>query len=80
MCFLWTYSQYTCILPVINFCIPVFPNLDHIHPAASLSSQRQAALDLIGRILGPKSEIFHVDIVPNNDPELRDTFTVSSLL
>lgn len=56
----------------------VFPNLDHIRPSASHEDQRQAAQDLIGRVLGPKSSSFHVDIIDNKDPDLRDTFNLVS--
>ncbi|XP_045159526.2 alpha-N-acetylglucosaminidase-like isoform X2 [Mercenaria mercenaria] len=56
----------------------VFPNLDHIRPSATLEDQRQAAQELIQRILGPKSSSFQVDIVVNNDQEYRDTFNLIS--
>jgi hypothetical protein len=66
------------LVTVIFICISVYPNLDHIRPSASLNDQRQAALDLIARIIGPKSNTFQVDIIKNKDPEFHDTFNVST--
>ncbi|KAL4235880.1 hypothetical protein ACF0H5_004269 [Mactra antiquata] len=57
----------------------VFPNLDHIRPSASLRDQRQAAQDLIVRVLGvEKSQRFHVVLLENLDPEFKDTINLLS--
>ncbi|XP_060608004.1 alpha-N-acetylglucosaminidase-like isoform X1 [Ruditapes philippinarum] len=66
------------IILVTGVSASVFPNLDHIRPSVSLKDQRQAAQDLIGRVLGQRSSSFQVVIVGNTDPEFKDTFNVIS--
>jgi hypothetical protein len=74
------YRNYRKSLYVLNaIYTSVFPNLDHIRPSVSLKDQRQAAQDLIGRVLGQRSSSFQVVIVGNTDPEFKDTFNVSSI-
>ncbi|XP_052776369.1 alpha-N-acetylglucosaminidase-like isoform X2 [Mya arenaria] len=56
-----------------------FPALDHIRPSSSLFDQQQAATDLIVRRLGAdRAKQFTVKVVPNADPQHRDTFTLIS--
>lgn len=57
----------------------MFPGLDHIRPTASMEDQRKAAMELIIRVLGPRSSHFIIVIVENKDPDFKDKFNVSTL-
>lgn len=63
---------------VMYVYISVFPNLGHIRPTASMEDQRKAAMELIIRVLGPRSSSFIILIIENKDPEFREKFNVST--